>query len=698
MSLKLFASLSLLSSLSLCVGIVRYSDSPDTAVLQNGFVKISFNKLQSVIEFVSADFSGNGVFDKNVLAKPFSLEVSTTEFCLPNSIRTGSNVVWLQQSKTLSSFRAEVTDCTGLIRENWIVSVGQNSRKINIQFLGEVTRAAEAKVVHGMYFTATSAYGLFDEGIVQMMQNTKKCMGSNSSLPRSYFLGNGMAIDVLLEYDNQRQVVIMSKGEDFGSGLQDVIFGNYPNLSRDYKKAWSLCWAAEAGRVTIAAGTKWDYTMTWFPNNFDFPVYMLEDATKQPELPFLDTQTFLTGIYASPAGCLQSYYNNQRGIIAPTISHPDVGYSPNTNFFDPDNFIALSALMYSGDAYLLDQVRNVVERTGETICGIGSDVSSSYCNQPRRRMKHTMVALPRFAQRLHQQSSRCGQIMHHFVNLSPTYESIAGSEQLGPNAFWTLTALRYIEITQDLNWARKMFPYIDLSTQFLTTFFDPSLDLISAPGPLWIDVIVREDYASDSNAMAVPLFRKIADFYDVMGEDAAFASQLRDISERIVLSMNKRLWVSGIPNKLNKSHDADQVDHYITQLGHDGSTRDFVDYDSNLIAVAFGVASDEQARLILNRIDSSEVSHVRGTWCSEKAYTGDRCDCYIVGGSYCGDSIVTLARIGWVDSLARKRMRDTETFDNLLLAPLQRDLVNNVWLYERYDANSTQIRTAYYFE
>ena len=30
------------------------------------------------------------------------------------------------------------------------------------------------------------------------------------------------------------------------------------------------------------------------------------------------------------------------------ISHPDVGYAPNTNFFDPDNFIALSALIYSG--------------------------------------------------------------------------------------------------------------------------------------------------------------------------------------------------------------------------------------------------------------------------------------------------------------------------------------------------------------
>ena len=46
----------------------------------------------------------------------------------------------------------------------------------------------------------------------------------------------------------------------------------------------------------------------------------------------------------------------------------------------------------------------------------------------------------------------------------------------------------------------------------------------------------------------------------------------------------------------------------------------------------------------------------------------------------------------------RKRMGDVRTFEDLLLAPLQKDLIDNVWLYERYDANSTQIRTAYYFE
>ena len=59
---------------------------------------------------------------------------------------------------------------------------------------------------------------------------------------------------------------------------------------------------------------------------------------------------------------------------------------------------------------------------------------------------------------------------------------------------------------------------------------------------------------------------------------------------------------------------------------------------------------------------------------------------------------MTLGRIGWADSHARKRVGDLNTFNNLLLAPLQQDMIEDTWLYERYDANGTQIRTSYYFE
>ena len=142
--------------------------------------------------------------------------------------------------------------------------------------------------------------------------------------------------------------------------------------------AWSAkCWE-EAKSVSVGS-VSWDYTMTLGPNNMDFPVFPIPFASADnlrpdmalrnliPDMPELDIRTFLTGIYASPVGCLQSYFELRDGTIAPTISHPDVGYSPDTNFFDPDNFISVSAMMYSGDPYLINEVRKVIERTAETM-------------------------------------------------------------------------------------------------------------------------------------------------------------------------------------------------------------------------------------------------------------------------------------------------------------------------------------------
>jgi hypothetical protein len=52
------------------------------------------------------------------------------------------------------------------------------------------------------------------------------------------------------------------------------------------------------------------------------------------------------------------------------------------------------------------------------------------------------------------------------------------------------------------------------------------------------------------------------------------------LADRIAAAMNTHLWSD---------------DHYVTQMNPDGSTRDFIDYDSNLIATAAGVPSASQA-------------------------------------------------------------------------------------------------------
>ena len=66
------------------------------------------------------------------------------------------------------------------------------------------------------------------------------------------------------------------------------------------------------------------------------------------------------------------------------------GYDHNYNFFDPDNFMTLSAILYSGDEYLQDQARLIIERTGEFIL------------------------------------ESTGQIPHHFSGLKPTYSALSG--------------------------------------------------------------------------------------------------------------------------------------------------------------------------------------------------------------------------------------------------------------------------------
>jgi hypothetical protein len=205
--------------------------------------------------------------------------------------------------------------------------------------------------------------------------------------------------------------------------------------------------------------------------------------------------------------------------------------------------------------------------------------------------------------------------------------------------------------------------------------------------------------------MIIAFIDEISQFYlylDNHSNEKQFTSFLNELSStrsKIIEAFNKYLWISNIPSSGSNAVN-DTNDHFVTQLNTDFTTyRDFIDYDSNLMAVAFNLVTDaDQVSRIIQRVDAGPYTHVRATWCSEIAYTGDADDCYIVGGSVCGDSVVTLARIGYIDAIARKEINDWNTYNNLLLVPLQNDLIKDVWLYERYDSNGQQIRTSYYFE
>jgi hypothetical protein len=121
--------------------------------------------------------------------------------------------------------------------------------------------------------------------------------------------------------------------------------------------------------------------------------------------------------------------------------------------------------------------------------------------------------------------------------------------------------------------------------------------------------------------------------------------------------------------------------------------RDLVDYDANVLAVAFGVAPPDRARAVLARVDSGPCTHGRATWVSEVYYGPD--DTY---NGNTGDSATAMGRIGWADAHARRAVGDAATYREEILGPLRADLLERTWLTERYDCAGNAIRAPYYHE
>jgi len=207
------------------------------------------------------------------------------------------------------------------------------------------------------------------------------------------------------------------------------------------------------------------------------------------------------------------------------------------------------------------------------------------------------------------------------------------------------------------------------------------------------DVFIRGNYTSDSNAMMSGFLNEFADAEDAVGS-AATAQVLRGEARAMKAAMNALLW--------------DGSDHFVTQVNPDdlacaakGTCRDYVDYDSNLIAVAHGVPNTTQrATAVLDRVDKGRCSAAQGSgpqFVSEIYYGKDA-----TTGGNTGDSWCSMGRIAWFDAHARKlvgRPSDIAAFDADLKL-LQDDLIKNTWLNERYGCDGKQQpnRTTNYFE
>ncbi len=282
-----------------------------------------------------------------------------------------------------------------------------------------------------------------------------------------------------------------------------------------------------------------------------------------------------------------------------------------------------------------------------------------------------------------------GQLPHHFNGIEPYYLALSGETQTGPNTFWVKTALQYAFVSGDLEWLTNYMPTLRNASSFVFDLIETDKNLLFAPGSLMIDVFIRNNYTSDSNAMVVGFLRDFAEAERAVGNENR-ATELEAQAEAVKEAMNAKLWASGNGD-----------DHFITQLNEDGTTRDFVDYDANLIAVATGVTDEARSRAIFSRIDSGRCSAASGAgpqFVSEEYYG----ESDTTNGNQ-GDSWCSMARIGWFDAHARKRFgteEDLAYFNDRIVGHIQKDLLVNTWMHERYGCDGAQQenRTMYYFE
>jgi len=667
--------------------------APGRLILANGYVRVEFNLSHPQIDIVRADFSGAGNYGPNLLAvgrnpagrtrggivlerddtataSVSAITGATSPDAITPTVQARAHassqgvaaplrVIVLAAAPSLVRVRIDgVADdpTMPLVTSDWTITLAAGARAFTLDVAAHALRDAGnvAGIRLSSYLAPFSIYGFFARGVEQMMNSRAPFFASDSPLRRFYALGGGGSVD-LTATGSARETVLMSArpGSAVRGGIQQVLAGHYPHHG-----AWTRAGWGNAAPARVTDGETWAVSDTIAVNDADFPVGNLPPGSN---LPADDLRALYTAIYASSAGALVTY--DLPGETATTLATPWRDYPHGHNFYDPDTWMAVSALVYSGDPYLQRQARTLIDKTGAHI------LSS-------------------------------GQVPHHFVDTTPSYVAISGATMTGPNIFWIASALQYARATGDYDWLRARMPLLERALGYLTDRYNPRVGLVDAPGPLWIDVFIRDHYASDTNAYMVEILREMADAERFLAVNDGHAGNSAGVelaagheamARSIAAAMNARLWAG---------------DHYITQLNPDGSVRDFVDYDANLLAVAFGIASPARAALIMRRIDGGGCgpAPVAAGYASTVNAAGllDASGVYYgPGDTYnrnLGDSSLAMGRIAWADGRASARVGDLAAFDNRVLDPVRTALLTRTWLNERYTCGGVAVRAPYYHE
>jgi hypothetical protein len=615
-------------------------------ILANGYVYLEFDQTHPSIDVIKSDFYGHGSYSRNLVTvskggeSGIVLETVDADGSLHRASAAGSHITYqILQNDT----SALVVSIQGLqdrtddpvVTGAWTLSLSPNSRNFTLTTRTVISRSRPIKAVQiSAYLNQWFMNGLFQRGVVQYVRNGSAIFFTTNALHAFYTMDNqNGSIGIIPKQPVPYAGWAMeSYGDGGGVGLKTIVSGHYP-----IEEKWTQTDWKSASDLNPATGATFENRLDIFPNQFAFPSFSI--PIDDP-MSYANLSTFYTAIYGSAAGVLGSFEYD--GSAYPTLATPNRTYGDMYTFFDPDSWSTVATLSFSGDPYLQDQARRIVELAGTHM--------------------------------------RDGQIPHHFIAGKPTYIAISKAIQTGPNIFWVMAAIDYASGSGDEDWLRGHYPQLKAATDWILNSYDPKRQLVNVGGPLFIDVFIRQGYTLDSNAMLLHLLPIMASAAKFCG-DAASESRYSNLANEIKRGINDGLW--------NGS------DHYITQRSSDWVRRDMVDYDGNYAAIAFGaVTNRQQISAMYHRLDGGPLTHPgnRGTWVSEKYY--GPADCY---GGNTGDSATAMGRIWWLDLESRYVTGDLAGF-NKYFAPVQNDLLRHTWLTERYDSKGQLIRAPYYHE
>lgn len=514
------------------------------------------------------------------------------------------------------------------------LSMGAKDRCVHIRSIFSASPSAAKPRAVRIALQQWFLLGLFDRGVVQYIAGQNQQFTSHDPL-RFFYTIDRQNGSVAIEPNPASAV-----GETVlvsGAGNSESGLELRPQPSQSPVDVWTS--PREIRWSPARAVPRRTIEFTMYANDLPFPAHHSDNFIGGDEKARRDSIAYFTAVYGSAAGVLGSY--TELGSAYPTLAFPDRPYGDAFNFFDPDAWSTVTALSYSGDRLLQKEARRILERSERDL-------------RPD------------------------GQMPHHFEAGAATYVSIAKSSQTGPNIFWVIAASEYAAGSGDEAWLRTHYPHLRLATDWVLAKYDPSHKLLRADGPLFIDVFRRDGYTLDTNVAAVYLLDRMTEIAEFCGDNQS-AQRYSTLRRELIAGIQNELW---------------SEDHFITQKNPDGSSCDKVDYDGNFAALAFGIPGGADAERLLHRLDAGPHTHpgLRGTWVSERRYEKE--DCY---GANDGDSDTAMARIWWLDMAARVRLGDHSTFD-ALLDRIESDLLHEVWMPERYDADGMPAHNSYYHE